>query len=405
LTSASFTSIESGDFPVSGVNFLGRWKHINSNTSDARLQWYYDRTERQSPVHREIRDTFDLEFQHRFALAERQDFVWGAGYRLTADRIGSTSTISFQPSSRSDHLFSAFAQNDITLIQKRLRLTLGSKFEHNDYTGFELQPNVRLLWTPYEQHAFWGAVSRAVRTPARFEHFVSAKLTAPFSAPCPVPFPCETTLFGNRDFKSEDLIAYEVGYRAQLTHRLSVDIATFYNVYKNLLSVEPGTPFLESTPAPFHLVIPVSPDNKVQGHTYGIEFAPTWRPTDNWKLSLGYTFLKMHLKRQRSSNDPTTKNSKGDSPQNQFHLRSFLDLPYDLNLDLALYYVDSLPNQSVPSYIRVDSRLGWHLTKDIELSVAVQNLFDRKHAEFGPSFLVTPTKIERSVYGKITWRF
>lgn len=395
-----------GDFPISGGNILGRWKRSLSPTSSLALQLYYDRTERKSPVHREIRDMVDLEFQHNFVLGRRLEFVWGLGYRFTTDQIDASSTVSFTPSSRGDNLLNAFVQGEIALIEKRLRLTLGSKFEHNDYTGFEAQPNARLLWTPDERHTIWAAISRAVRTPARFEHTVRANLAAfPGPSPsCPAPI-CETSLFGDERFKSEELLAYELGYRAQLTHSLSLDIATFYNVYTNLRTIEPATPFFETTPFPPHLVIAVRPDNKLEGETYGVELATTWNVTDHWKLNLGYTFLKIQLHRDASSLFSAAENPEGESPRNQFHVRSYVDLPYNLKFDAAAYYVDNLSQRNVPSYIRVDARLGWYPVKGLEVSVAAQNLFDDRHPEFGPGFLVTPTQIERSVYGKITWRF
>jgi iron complex outermembrane recepter protein len=398
-----------GDFPIAGGNFLGRWKRVLSDTSDIALQFYYDRTEREDAVHREIRDTVDLEFQHRLALGRRQGVVWGLGYRFTVDDLRGSSFVSFAPASRRDHLFSAFVQDDLTVLERQLRLTLGSKLEYTSntgFTGFEIQPNARLLWTPHERHTVWAAASRAVRTPSRFEDDVRASLaTFPGPSPsCPVPL-CEVVLFGNRDFQSETLLAYEVGYRVQPTPRLSLDVAAFYNVYDDLRTSEPGVPFFVSTPSPARLILPRRPENRMDGEIYGVELATSWNVTDRWKLSLGYSWLQVQLHRDRSSADAVAEGAEGDSPQHQFHLRSYLDLPYKLKFDAALYYVDNLANQHVPSYIRVDARLGWHPTEALEVSMGLQNLFDDRHPEFGPSLLVSPTKIERSVYGKVTWRF
>jgi iron complex outermembrane receptor protein len=298
-------------------------------------------------------------------------------------------------------------QDELTLVERQLRLILGSKFEYNSYTRFEFQPNVRLVWTPHEQHTVWTAVSRAVRTPSRFEHTIRGNflVAPPLTPTCPVPFPCQTAALGDRGFGSEDLLAYELGYRTQLTPRLSLDIALFYHDYKNLRTFEPGDTFLELTPLPPHLVIPARVNNKMDGEAYGLELASQWNLTDSWRLSLGYTFLKVQLEPDKSSRDFTSKAVAGDSPQNQFHLRSFLDLPYNLKFDAALYYTDGVSNQDVPAYTRIDVRWGWHPAKNLELSIAGQNVFDRRHREFGAGFLQNPTRIERSVYGKVTWRF
>jgi iron complex outermembrane recepter protein len=404
--SPPFAQTVVGDFPIAGGNLLGRWTHALSTTSEMALQLYYDRTERQDAVHREIRDTFDLEFQHRFAIRRRQEVVWGLGYRFTTDDIRGSSFVSFDPASRGLHVFSAFLQDDVTLVDERLRLTLGSKFEHNGYTGFEFQPNARLLWTPHRQHTIWAAASRAVRIPSRFEHDASvvvAALPGP-SALCPVSL-CETVAFGNREFKSETLLAYEVGYRLQPVPQLSLDIATFYNVYDNLRTSEPGIPFSQNSLSPSPLVLPLRPENRMNGEIYGAEVAVNWAVTDRWKLSLGYSWLQVQLHLKPSSRASDAESAEGSSPQNQFHLRSYLDLPYRLKFDAALYYVDHLANPSVPSYLRLDARIGWHPTDAVEISLGLQNLLDNRHQEFGPSLLVNSTEIERSVYGKITWRF
>lgn len=403
---APFVQSLGGNFPISGGSALGRWRHVISEHSDLKLQFYYDRTERKSPVHRETRDTIDWEFQHQFVPVGMHEIIWGTGYRFTVDRIANSPTIAFSPRSRGDHLFNAFVQDEVPLIENQLRLTLGSKFEYNSYTGFEIQPNARLLWTPHEHHTVWAAISRAVRTPSRFEHTIDGifSVAPPLTPTCPVAVPCAAKVRADHDYGSESLIAYELGYRTQLTPRISADIATFYHRYTRLRTFEPGSGFLNFTPTP-HLEIPVVFDNKMRGHGYGVELSSTWTVTEIWKLTAGYTFLKIGLSLDRSSVDTITLSSRRDSPQNQFHLRSYLDLPYRLNLDTALYYVDSVPNQSVPAYTRADVGLGWSPIKNLEARIVGQNLFDRRHREFGASFLTNPTKPERSVYGKIIWRF
>jgi iron complex outermembrane receptor protein len=401
-----FEQTRIGDFPISGGNILGRWRRILSETSDLALQFYYDRTEREDAVHQELRDTVDIEFQHRFAFGRWQEVVWGLGYRFTTDDLRGSSFVSFDPISRGDHLFSAFIQNDLTLVDNRFRLTLGSKFEHNSYTGFEVQPNARLLWTPHRQHTIWAAISRAVRTPSRFEDSVRASLAVfpGLSPTCPAPL-CEVVLVENRGFKSETLLAYELGYRVQPTPWFSVDLALFYNIYDDLRTVEPGTPFFQSSPPPARLILPQRADNRMDGQIYGVEVAAHWAVAERWKLALGYSWLQVQLHRDPSSRDVMAENAEGENPQHQVHLRSFLDLPYNLKFDTALYYVDKLTALNVPSYLRVDARLAWHPTRALEISIALQNLFDRRHLEFGPSLLVSPSEVERNVYGKILWRF
>jgi iron complex outermembrane receptor protein len=393
--------------PVSGGHLLGNWKRTFSPTSNLRLQFYYDGTDRTTLLANEIRQTVDWEAQHSFALAEWHHVVWGVGYRYSNSQLRDTFTVSFTPNRRNDQLFSAFWQSDLDVVKDRLRLTLGSRFEHNDYTGFEIQPNARFTWTIDPANTLWAAISRAVRTPSQFEHDVRsnfAALAGP-SATCPFAGTCLVSAFGRERFRSENLTAYEIGYRSQVNKQISLDVATFYNVYQDLRTAEPGTPFLELAPLPPHVVVPLQAANNIDAESFGIEVSTKWRPMDSWKLGLGYTLLKSWLHLDKSSAADAISPIDGESPEHQLHVHSFLDLPYSLQLDGAVYYVSKLGRSGVPAYTRVDLRLGYSPVKPIDLSFGVQNLFGPARREFTDTSFAIPTKVERSFYGKITWRF
>ena len=72
------------------------------------------------------------------------------------------------PAVLDQNLYSAFLQDEI-LLGHDWSATIGSKVEHNDYTGFEVEPNVRLEWGFAPGQALWSAISRAARTPSRFD--------------------------------------------------------------------------------------------------------------------------------------------------------------------------------------------------------------------------------------------
>jgi iron complex outermembrane recepter protein len=388
--------LNNADTAVAGGNVLGRWVHSISEASDVQFQVYYDRTERRIPlVFSEERDTFDVDVQHRFSVGQRQDIVWGFGYRFTQDRVGNTFNVSWDPDRRATHLVSAFVQDEITLVPDRLRLTLGSKFEHNDFTGFEIQPNARLAWTPTARQTVWASVSRAVRTPTRLDRDI--RLNGQVIPGTPVTV---LVVFGSRNFASEELLAYELGYRLQPHARLFLDAAAFYNVYDRLLSIEGPAPAQPSPPA---VAIPFVLANNVEGETYGLELWANYQIADWWRWQAGYTYLHMHLRTKLGSSDTiSVASAEGSSPQHQFFLRSWLDLPADLEFDTTLRYVDALPNQSVRAYTALDVRLGWRPIKNLELAVIGQNLLDNRHLEFSSTFR---TEIQRGVYGKITWRY
>jgi iron complex outermembrane receptor protein len=396
-----FQALEVAHAHVDGRNLLARWHSVFGERSDATVQAYYDHTARRDSDLGEDTDTVDLSLEHHVGLGVH-DVVWGLGYRWVSDAFDNTFEAALHPTARRYDIFSGFVQDQVPLVTDRLRLTVGTKLEHNAFSGFEIQPSASLVWTPRPRHAAWVAVARAVRTPARTDR----DLRFVFST-----FPTENgppgllVAEGNRDFESEELVSYELGYRVRPWDPVFLDVAGFYDVYDDLSTGEPGAPRVVADSVP-HLEFPIQFANKAHGHTYGVETALSWQVVPRWRLMLASTFLRMHIELDSSSADTFAKGMEGNSPQHQFHVRSYLNLPGNLEFDTALYYVDNLPNQGVPSHVRLDARLGWHPIDVLELSLVLQDMLHERHLEFANrSGLVEPTEIERSIYGKITLRF
>jgi iron complex outermembrane receptor protein len=388
---------------LKGGDFLGRWTRAFSESSDMALQVYWDRSYHNVFDVGARLDTVDLDFQHHLVFGARQDVVWGFGYRLVAANSNSSMGAPlFASRAGRTQLFDGFLQDEVTLIKDRLRVTAGAKLEHNSFTGFEIQPTVRVLWTPSKRQTVWAAVSRAVRTPSLADSAVQISLTTP---PAPDGTPVVLELFGNPNFKSETLLAYEVGYRAQ-RGKLSLDVATFYNVYGKLRATQAaGAPIFEFGPPP-HLILPTTFGNLAGARTYGIEVSAHCNVTANWKVSAGYSFL--HMQSHSDSAIPgVTPPRPGDNPQHEFQIRSYYNLPHKFELDAGLYYVSRLAGQEIPAYTRLDLRLGWRPAESIELSVGGQNLLHRGHAEFAGSDIgiIDEDQVRRSAYARLTWRF
>jgi iron complex outermembrane recepter protein len=402
----SNTFLNNGTY--SGGNILGRWNH-SSEGSSMSLQMYYDNsTIADNSLFVDHQNIFDLDFQDGFHVGDAQQFVWGLGYRSIRDRNDSSFSVSLQPNQVTLNHYSAFVQDEIGFFDKKLRITLGSKFEHNDFTGFEVEPNARLLWTLTPNQSIWTAVSRAVRTPALTEEGLrlNSQVIPPATPPNPTPFPAVVTVFGSRQFQSEDLLAYELGYRVQATNSFSADIATFYNTYSNLRTAEPGAPFLEGSPAPTDVVIPFVAANKMSGATYGVELFADWRVVPKWRLVGSYSYLQMDISKNANSLDPTPDLPNGSSPRHQWYVRSSIDLPKHFDDDTTLRFVDHLPSLNIPSYYSLDAHLGWRPVPTVEFSIAGQNLLNNQHLEFIPDFINTsPTEVKRSIFGSITFKF
>lgn len=379
--------IESGDtitrnhIESDGGSLLGRWQMLGTD-SELQLQLYYDLSRRRAELQFDDElQTYDVDFQHRFSLGESHDVIWGLGYRQIEDRFVSTAGQAFLPPRLSHQLFSTFIQDEIALRSDNVHLTVGSKLEHNDYTGFELQPSVRLSVKPNELQTAWAAVSRAVRAPSRFDRDLHIPNRPPFA------------VVGGPQFVSETLLAYETGYRVQPHPRASFDVAVFYNDYDDIRSVERVNP---------GAALPLEIRNNLAARSYGLELSTEYRPTRDWRLIAGYRYLDVQLHAQQGSTDVTSVNAEAHDPDHMLILRSVLDLPGNLQLDTTFRYADRIPTHRVGAYEELDARLAWHPLPSLELSVVGRNLLRDHHAEFRP--VATRRLIERSVFAAATWR-
>jgi iron complex outermembrane receptor protein len=388
----------------SGWNLLARWKRSPSPGSETSLQVYFDRTTRGDSTYGIGLNTFDIDFQHHMVWGARHDIVWGLGYRISRDDIDPTFRISATPQNRNTLLFSAFAQDEIAILPDRLHASLSARLEHNHYTGFDLQPSARLAWTPNIRNSVWGAVSVADRIPARTDTDFRVNFEV---LPGPGPLPILVSLFGNPNQKNEQTTALEAGYRTTLASSFSLDSTLFYNRYRDLVSVEPEPMRIELNPAPVHLLIPTSFGNGLYGEAHGIEGFANWKVTSLWTLSPGYTFSSLHLHRFAGSQDlGSAPATEGGTPDHQAQLRSSLDLPWKIQWNASVYFVNRLPAQSIPSYTRLDTGLNWRAGERASLSLVGQNLLRDLHPEYASSYSTVQSGLmRRTVYGKITWSF
>jgi iron complex outermembrane receptor protein len=397
-----FQSVYNTPVTSQGGNFLGRWKHVFSPTSDTALQVYFDRIDGTVYGVRGIVDTVDFDFQHHLALGSRHDLVWGLGFRSIRDDYSPSPATSFSPARDAETLASAFAQDEIRLAAP-LWLTIGTKFEHSEDTGASLQPGIRLLWSPDDEHTVWGAVSRALRQPSRTDNDFRANI---LGFPGQNGIPTVISVFGNPSYQPEDVTAYELGYRWAPLQRASIDIATFFNKYNNLKSVEPGAPYLETDPLPVHVIIPEVFNNKTDANSYGAEISANLNVTSGWKLSASYSRFRMNLHPYASSTDTAPSLTNGDSPANQYQFRSYYTWSRNWDIDVSFYFVGRLVDVSIPRYARLDSRLARRLGEWAEFSIVGQNLLDDHHFEYAQTLeTAVATQSRRSVYAKVAWRF
>jgi iron complex outermembrane recepter protein len=383
-------------------NVLARWSHKLANGSAMALQVYFDRYNRDDLGISEALNTLDLDFQHHLKVRTRHDIVWGAGYRLMADDHSDGYGKTYVPLSLTNSLLSTFIQDEIALSDS-LRLTLGSKFEHVPYSGFDYEPSAKILWQPTQRQAIWVSASRAIVQPSRED--VSLRVDQ-YTFPTPGGGFGVSEVIGNPNTRAEQLYDFEAGYRVQPTREFSLDLATFSSYYRDLLTAVPEAPFLNPGPEPSYLIFPLVFENIARAHTYGAEAAGTWTVTRSWRITPSLSAI--HLATSNNAGGTNVPEDADNTPQFQAQIRSSLDLTKHLDWDVALWHIGRLRDGgdgAVPAYNRVDTRLAWRVGKFTEFSVVGQNLLTPLHAEFHNAYEVRRTLVERSVFGKITWRF
>jgi iron complex outermembrane receptor protein len=381
---------------TSGGDVNLRWERESSNGTGFTLQSYFDRTVRTGTALGETRDTVDIDFVQHLNLPAGQKFAWGGGLHWSPYQIvGLSGFEALIPASATDHNHTGFVQDEIPL-GSRLFLTAGSKLQHNNDSGFDIQPSGRLLWTPAEHQSAWVGVTRAVTTPSDLEE--DFQLTGPAG---PATF---IRVAGNPHFKSEDVIGYEAGYRTLVHDRVFLDVAAFRNQYSRLQSF--SAPMLSR--AGGNTFITIEYENQIGGTTSGFEIAPQAALTSWWRLNTSYSFLSSNFHANGATSDISGTGSvstyEKSSPKHMVMVQSKINLPDKFEFDPTYRFVSALAAQKVPSYQTMDLRLGRVLGKNFRFEAVGQNLFQPRHYEWGTGDPTQrPVGIERAAYVQLSF--
>lgn len=390
---APFTTVLTGDSHLRGRNLVTRWQRGLADGTELTTQLYYDATRRQEPHYSEQRDTMDLDLQYRFRRG-RHDAVGGVSYRLSHGAFQGLPTLQINPANRTDDIAGVFANDEFRAFRERLRVTVGSKLEWNDYSGWNVQPSARLAWV-LNRNTLWGAATRGVRTASRVEHdiltYTALSATAPVFA----------RTQGSSDFTPESVVALEGGWKGRPLPKLLCAATVFFNRYDDLASNEVGAQFVEAggPGEPARVVIPVRIANGQQGTTTGVETSAVAYPVRAWRVRATYSFLKLNQTTLPDSTD-VNRGFEGNSPRHQFWLSSYWALPHGFDLDGVFRRVSAITTHKVAAFSELDLRLGYSPRPRWQLAVVGQNLLHARHAEFGGGF-----EIERAVYAQATLGF
>jgi iron complex outermembrane receptor protein len=326
--------------------------------------------------------------------------MWGGGARAVNIEVAGSPTAWLVPAERTTRLVNVFLQDAITVVPRRVTLTIGSKLEHNDFSAFEVEPSARVLWAASPTQTVWGAISRAVRTPGSADEGANFNVQAFPIGPGMVG---EARVIGTH-MRSEVMTSAELGYRAQIHPRLTIDLASFESRYAHLRATEPGAPFYEADSGPGHMVFPVYFANGFHARTRGLETSLVWRGDARFGLTVSHSLFWMRLEPDAGTADVADVAS-GDTPTYQLAVHPHVVVAPHLSLDATWYHVDDLPAQGVQAYDRVDARLGWTPRGQLEFAAGVRNLLHDRQLEFSnTSGTNAPTTVGSGVYGKVTWR-
>lgn len=378
---------------MKGGNIKFNWNK-NEEKKNSKLQVYYDNVQRDIATLGQKRHTVDIEYQqdHEFG---KNDFVWGAGYRMIKDNLVSTNSIEFEDEKMYSYTYNIFAQNRYNIIPDKLFIQAGSKVEYNNFTDSEVQPSIRLSWSPTKNQTLWSAVSHARRTPSRAEDSILLRTSYNDT------FSSFVTRSGSETLDAEKLTAYEIGYRVAPTRNVLIDAALFYNQYEDLIG--------DNLNGLSSVV-----DNAGEGESYGFEIFSEMFLTKNWELSLGYSFLDVRLENHSSStNEALLRATEDTSPTNQFSVKNHFSLNRTVSMDSNLYYISHLENTDaqngettkIDGYVKLDLNFTWRPNYNHEVSVVGHDLLDREHQEFYSPLFSRGSEIGRSFYIKYIHRF
>ncbi|MCB1773421.1 MAG: TonB-dependent receptor [Gammaproteobacteria bacterium] len=386
-----------------GWSVLGRLGGETGSGGEWQVQAYYQQMTRDDPFLGQHEETLDLEFQHRFDLTDTQELFWGGGYRLIRDDYANTALVSMSPKDNEGEILNIFVQDEITFVPNALKVIVGARLEEHYATGTTLQPTGRIWWSPATGHALWGSVSRAVRTPSRYERGISLSNLQLLN-----------TVNGNPDQDNETLKAIEAGYRFSTTDRFSVDIAVFRNDYDDLQSTELLDPLNPLNPGCLPL-----PDtcfrNYREGDSTGIEVSVDWSPADEWRLRLGYAYLDIdaaYVAPSFVAGAGLDQVYTNGSPRHTVSLRAGYDISTNWDWDVWAIYTDEITQPGsvqspivpvVDAGVNLGTRLAWRPKRGLELSVTALNLLQPQQLEYVGEFLTPYSEIPRSVFFQVSW--
>jgi iron complex outermembrane receptor protein len=404
-SSPTFGSLVDNHTDFEGFNVLSKYARNNQDGSSYIVQFYFDKADRKEDFNDERWSIYDIDAQYTFSKWDNHSVISGFNYRYKDHETRPTPHLIFFPQSADYEDLSFFINDEISVWDDRLKITIGAKFEHHSWSDkeVEIQPNIRFAYLYSKKDTFWGSIAKAVRTPSRVEqearlHVVTLP-AGEFQGVPPFLGPIIAMTQPEGNMKSEELIAYEIGWRSAIADNLYVDIAVFYNNYEDYRSVNfSGLPVV----APGFLMALTSFANENEIESKGFEAVVDWRVSADWDIKFNYSFIDQ----DSLPSTGTSVDIQSFPAEHIVNLRSSNRLAENVSLDTWVRYVDELGDFGIDSYTTLDVRLSWRITKNLELSLVGKNLTDSRHQEFISEVVRSPdVEIERTISATVELTF
>jgi len=408
---AGFAQVLSNQhFTGTSANVAFEWHRQLTEGTDLKINSYYDFMSRPEPGAALVETrTGDFEIQYH-AAEKYHDISVGLSDRVNYVGGPPSGIISMNPSQLTYQVGSGFAQDEIHLAQDRVLLTAGIKLEHDFFAGWRPQPTVRALWAPNKHHSAWAAISRATQTPTVYERDVTAEVESEAASPSTFGLPVVAAVTGSAAYQPSIMTAYEIGYREQVSTQFSIDIAGFYDSYRQLQTENLGNLSLVLGSQPY-LLQQVAFTNNLNAVARGGEISAMYHPFSRWKLAASYSHLDVHPHMLATAPADTLNPSETATPRNNWKIQSFLNLAQAVQLDTLLFTSGAVISPAyptaivVPPHTRLDVRLGWRVSPRFEISVSGQDLLNPRHLELVPEAGTVVREAIRGYYLRTTWRF
>ena len=348
-------------------------------------------------------ETVDFDIQHRWTVGNHE-ITLGGGYRSTSAEYGdyiaapAIPVLPFPPFSApalpgvvledGTYKFSnVYFQDKITVLEDKFYVTPGIKVEYNNFTHFEAMPSLRAVYTPDDTQTIWASAARAVRTPSFFEN--SSQIL----------FPQGYIYRGNEKVESEELTAYELGYRVKPVDNLVLDFTAFYYDFDESRSHD------VVAPPPFAflpLANSATARNEGKADVYGAEITAKWIVSEKLILQAAYSYARMKIELPAGS---LSLDSGENLPEHMGNFRASYSLTQKLNLNGTVYYMGNNQDNAISASTRVDVGLVYQVMDGVELSIHGANLTDRYSVESGNEFGNSAQQIRRSIFVNASYSF